>query len=109
MSTRSLIARKTADGFEAVYCHNDGYPGHHLPILEKGYSTDKAVEALIAGGDMSDIGKPYPDGEAAVYVANEEALLANAGARWVAYIYVFVDGRWFYKHRNDSAWRVATI
>lgn len=54
MATRSAIALQRPDGsLRAVYCHWDGYPSHHLPILTSHYQTAKAAAALIRPGDIS--------------------------------------------------------
>ena len=53
MATRSAIAVQTPHGLRAVYCHWDGYPSHHLPILSSHYPTAKAAAALILPGDIS--------------------------------------------------------
>ena len=113
MSTRSLIARKTAGGFEAVYCHRDGYPEHHLPILTKQYATDAAVGKLIGLGDMSSLGKPYEDDQHRApgeLFATEQDLIKRANDCWAEYIYVFDGGRWFYKRvGSDKHWHVKTL
>lgn len=56
MATRSIIAVKTKDGYRSIYCHNDGYPSHHLPILKKGYDTVEKIQALMDLGDLSALG-----------------------------------------------------
>ena len=53
MATRSAIAIETPRGLRAVYCHWDGYPSHHLPILQKRYGSARKAAALIAPGDIS--------------------------------------------------------
>lgn len=53
MATRSAIALETSKGLKAVYCHYDGYPSHHLPILSKKYFTAKKAAELIRPGDIS--------------------------------------------------------
>lgn len=53
MATRSAIALETPRGLRAVYCHWDGYPSHHLPILQKRYGSARKAAALIAPGDIS--------------------------------------------------------
>lgn len=53
MGTRSAIAVQTPRGLRAVYCHWDGYPSHHLPILQRHYSSARKAAALIAAGDIS--------------------------------------------------------
>lgn len=57
MSTRSVIGLERPDGsIKCVYCHFDGYPSHHGPILLFGYPTADKVEALLEGGDISVLG-----------------------------------------------------
>lgn len=64
MATRSMIATKSAEGYTAIYCHFDGCPKHQLPILTEYYDTQEKVEALIALGDISSLGrKVAPEGE----------------------------------------------
>lgn len=54
MATRSAIAVETPRGaLRAVYCHWDGYPSHHLPILQGRYNSARKAAALIAPGDIS--------------------------------------------------------
>lgn len=54
MSTRSLIGRLiNKDEVEYIYCHFDGYPSHHLPILTTHYNNEEIVKELIAGGGLS--------------------------------------------------------
>lgn len=57
MGTRSTIAIfNTKDqSYDAVYCHWDGYPEHHIPILTEDYTTAKKVRQLIAPGDISSL------------------------------------------------------
>lgn len=57
MGTRSLIARKLADGkYRTIYCHWDGYPSHQAPRLVAGYSTPAKVTQLMRLGDLSSLG-----------------------------------------------------
>jgi len=57
MSTHSHICRKNRDGtYTGVYCHLDGYPKHHAPILSKFYATDERVDALLALGNLDQLG-----------------------------------------------------
>ena len=54
MSTRSCIGVKLPDGtINAIYCHFDGYPDHHFPILVEHYNSQELAEALVELGDMS--------------------------------------------------------
>lgn len=55
MSTRSTIAVKTSNGVDIIYCHFDGYPQHHLPILKAYYNTPEKVKELIALGNLSSL------------------------------------------------------
>ncbi|MFH1022114.1 MAG: hypothetical protein V1809_01855 [Planctomycetota bacterium] len=132
MSTRSLIGRRTEDGYEAVYCHNDGYPEHHAPILTRGFATDEAVTALFELGDLSvlatQIGRKHSfcdhgsDAESRqwclaygrdrgeINVAkrgyrSENAFLEDASNRCADYVYLFRDGCWFFRKMNgDHDW-----
>ena len=57
MASTSTISMKTKSGkIKSIYCHWDGYPEHHLPILEKNYDTIEKVEQLILLGDLSSLG-----------------------------------------------------
>lgn len=53
MATRSAIAVQTPKGIRAIYCHWDGYPEHHLPILKDHYGNKRKASALIAPGFIS--------------------------------------------------------
>jgi hypothetical protein len=135
MSTRSMIAHQTPNGIEAIYCHNSGYPEHHLPILTTHYTADEAVAALMAVGDLSELGadvgrkhgfndhgktpetrywclaygrdRAEEDAAAKTY-ASEDEFLAGARENWADYIYMFRDGRWLYRDaRKGAAWRKA--
>ena len=56
MGTRSAIGYKLPSGrIKAVYCHYDGYPKHHLPILIEHYNTLNKARALIKPGSMSSL------------------------------------------------------
>jgi len=54
MGTSSSLSVRMKDGsVKAIYCHYDGYPEHHMPILVKNYGTQEKAEALISLGDLS--------------------------------------------------------
>jgi hypothetical protein len=56
MATRSRIAIEDQTGtVRSIYCHWDGYPSHHGPILLENYKTQEKVEALIALGSISSL------------------------------------------------------
>ena len=65
MATRSYIGRENADGtITAIYCHWDGYPEHHGPILLNHYNTPEKVDSLIALGNLAILAESTekPDG-----------------------------------------------
>lgn len=54
MSTNATISVKTSEGkIQTIYTHWDGYPSHHLPILQEAFNTQEKAEALIALGTLS--------------------------------------------------------
>jgi hypothetical protein len=56
MSTRSRIAIENQDGtVTSIYCHWDGYTSAVGKMLEKWYTTQAKVEALIELGDISSL------------------------------------------------------
>jgi hypothetical protein len=56
MATRSRIAIEDQTGkVRSIYCHWDGHPSHHGPILLEHYNTQEKVEALIALGSISSL------------------------------------------------------
>lgn len=58
MSTRSRIGIVSPNGpVQSIYCHWDGYPEHHWPILTKHYKTYNMARRLIDLGDLSILGR----------------------------------------------------
>jgi len=59
MGTRSMIAieNPNSKAVKAIYCHWDGYLQHNGSLLNKHYSNSPTVNHLIAGGDLSSLGK----------------------------------------------------
>jgi predicted CxxxxCH...CXXCH cytochrome family protein len=56
MSTRSRIAIENQDGtVTSIYCHFDGYTSGVGKMLEKWYTTQAKVEALIELGNISSL------------------------------------------------------
>jgi hypothetical protein len=54
MATRSRIAIQHEDGsISSIYCHYDGHPQHHLPILQGHYDTPEKANQLIELGNLS--------------------------------------------------------
>ena len=57
MATRSTINKLNKDGtVTSIYCHWDGYPEHHMPLLKAGYTEEKDVDELLALGSLSKLG-----------------------------------------------------
>ena len=52
MATRSNINVKVGDIYHCVYCHWDGYPEHHGPILTAHYNSQELAEKLVSHGDI---------------------------------------------------------
>ena len=58
MSTRCIIGKVNYDGtITAIYCHNDGNPTSKIPVLTEHYSTPEKLDALLALGNLSILGK----------------------------------------------------
>lgn len=56
MATRSRIGIEHEDGkITSIYCHWDGYPEHHLPILQGHYLDREKVVKLIELGALSSL------------------------------------------------------
>ena len=54
MSTPSTITYVDENNnAHSIYCHFDGYPEHHMPILTEHYNTYEKVKELVDLGDMS--------------------------------------------------------
>lgn len=123
MSTRSNIGVVCMDGaVKFIYCHNDGYPGHHVPLLVGHYDTVEKALALVAPGSMSvldrSVGDKHdfgdrPDGVCSYYgrdrgEKNTEARVATSVDAFDAaatndYAYLFRDGAWVGRNRR-GAW-----
>lgn len=132
MSTRSLIARQTKNGIEAIYCHHDGCPEDKSPILTGHYNTGEKVAKLIALGDLSELGprlgkkhdfethgkeastknwclaygRDRNDKDTARRkYSSESEFLDDAHRRWAAFVYIFRDGRWLWRQIcGDQEW-----
>ena len=58
MATRSVIAKTQPSGkIKASYCHFDGYPEHNGKILASYYTDKKKINALLAEGEISVLGR----------------------------------------------------
>ncbi len=56
MSTHSLIALRSGDTYQTIYCHWDGYPDYMLKMLSENYNSWDRASQLISFGDASSIG-----------------------------------------------------
>jgi hypothetical protein len=124
MATRSLIGMTKPDStVDYIYCHWDGYPEHHLPILEGFYTDEDTVAQLLSLGYLSSLAenisapegsehtfeKPLNDvcifyhrdrGESKEHsktrnVSYDEYSKPSFGdSCWAEYKYLFQDGEW---------------
>lgn len=127
MSTRSFIGLEKPDGsIKCVYCHFDGYPAHHGPILLLAYPTADKLDELLDLGDMSILGNipgliqdfshPQPgytlyhgrdrgdEGTAARICRDREAMLDIAAHNGGEAAFLFSSaGQWLFQSVN---WRL---
>jgi hypothetical protein len=116
MSTRSTITLSTPDGYQSIYCHNDGYLSHNGAILKEFYDTEDKVKELIKLGSLSSLNKnlaPEEDQEHSFHKPASQVTVAYHRDRGEdlnialydtleevyddreEYNYVFVDGQWW--------------
>lgn len=55
MATRSSIHSINGETLTSVYCHWDGYPSHHAPILLEHINTPEKVIELLSFGNISSL------------------------------------------------------
>jgi hypothetical protein len=124
MATRSLIGMTKPDStVDYIYCHWDGYPEHHLPILENHYMDEDTITDLLSLGYLSvlaeNISAPEdtehtfenPQKDVCVFyyrdrnedwehtktrnVSYNEYMKPSFGHdSWTEYKYLFQDGEW---------------
>lgn len=102
MATRSNIGIKNTDGsIEMIYCHWDGYPDHHLPILTEHYNTEDKVRELLALGDISVLAERterviayHRDRGEELHPARKYSNLDDALSNKEDYMYIFEDNEW---------------
>ena len=93
MATRSTIALLRDNGeVVKVYCHWDGYLENNGELLVKHYNTPEKIEALLAHGDISSLGKvvgekhPFDTYDKSKLSAEDLALAERAEAEsWTLY------------------------
>lgn len=107
MATRSMICKVYTDGsVEGIYCHWDGYPDHQLPLLKGHYTTDGAIQDLLALGDLSSLGASPQTCEAYhrdrgepfipshTFSSLSDLLKNNDALLGIEWVYAHVDGDW---------------
>jgi hypothetical protein len=124
MATRSNIGILERDGTVTwIYCHWDGYPSHHGPILLDHYDTARKVRKLLALGDLSVLGafvgskhdfgdrsdgddctayhrdRGEPWGRVGPKEVGSEEEFAK-GAAWGEYVYLWKRGAWHFCDRR---------
>jgi hypothetical protein len=129
MGTRSnIIVQSTKTGqFVRVYCHWNGYPSHHGPILLGHYNRQHLAEELVFHGDMSSLAenctKPrghsfeHPKKGYTVYYGRDrndrnrgpdvcDSLIEafHEAGDDIEYFYVWKDGQWLFCPDLPKAW-----
>lgn len=105
MATRSYIGMRNENGkVDYIYCHWDGYPEHHWPILNESYATKELVNELLELGNLSSLGNDIGSCEAYHRDRGESRKDTRRGTSEfvelikdspVDYVYVLeADGKW---------------
>jgi len=117
----AALAEARAVASAHAYCHWDGYPSHHGPILVENYNSREKAQALIDLGDLSSLGASVgvkhdfdgpPDhsmclaygrdrGEKGVEKKSASSLVALAKHAQDC------DGEYLYVFGKDGVWRYA--
>jgi acid phosphatase class B len=102
MATRSFIAVKVKDGYNAIYCHWDGYIDGVGKNLYNNFKTLKEVNNLIGGGDVSSIDEKgivsyyNDDASNTIFCSDYDELVENAKNCGAEYLYIFSGNTWNY-------------
>ena len=133
MSTHAAIGMRLPDNtIQAIYCHNDGYPGGAGAVLGGWYTTPERVKALIDLGSLSQVNQelaPAPGTQHSFKKPQELVTIAyhrdrndrlepgenyatledyEAGAPetfGADYLYLFENGKWsFYSVYGEKEW-----
>ena len=125
MATRSHIGKRNQDGsITSIYCHWDGYPEHHGPILNGHYKDESKLDKLLEMGNLSSLAQEIgdeshdfnnpPEGICNFYgrdrkEKNQEASTLTDSAfqrmlkeSWGEYVYILENGEWKYSHIGDG-------
>lgn len=119
MGTRSRIGVVNPSGsITSIYCHWDGYPDHHLPILTGHYDTKDKVADLIALGSLSSLGRnlgtrhaPQNDPEVCTSHFRDHGDLeavATLSSNFEDFLTLCdeTSAMWYYLFRDDTWWEV---
>ena len=113
MGSRSYIGQLREDGnVEFVYCHSGAYMDENGLTLLKYYTEAEKVKALIAGGDMSNIGN---DGDDSYFGGEDSKVSTMPISKFLEYkdiniesLFLFKEGQWHVKSRHvkggDKKW-----
>lgn len=103
MSTRSQIGILNKDGsVDSIWCHWDGYPSNNGAILLDKYTKVKDIRALLAGGDIESLNRPYErrGNNGPTHSANVKEFLNIDG--WQEYFYLFKGRKWYVSTGNKD-------
>ena len=107
MATRSLIAVKTNNTFENIYCHWDGDPDNMLGKLKGYYGTPEKVKYLLIEGDRATIepwGKIYENpSKQAKNLPDLKKQATECNAEW-AYLYDNECKSWQHFETKNLKW-----
>lgn len=113
MSTHSMIGRENPDGtVDAIYCHFDGYPRHHVPLLAKYWSGASKVAALLNMGDLEKLGPVCQrmddiDAEEMRRYENREEFLQKGFAKEAAhFLYLWSGTGWLACKKGGSTFHI---
>lgn len=123
MATRAGIGMKQADGsVKAIYLNWDGYPGYAGAILGGWYKTSELIEALLALGNLCEIGETLEScvayhrdrGErlvpASCFATVEEYETKGKADFGADYLYIYDAERWLvYGLYNDPDWNELNV
>lgn len=113
MSTRCLIAIRSKDGYESIYCHHDGYPSGVGKTLLENYLDPEKIAKLFAAGDTSNLepeiekcafyrlrGETEVDSNKSTTFEELRTLTRDRGGE---YLYVYLNGGWAGFHSNGNS------
>ena len=112
MSTHSKIAVRVGDEFRVIYTHWDGYPDHHLPILQGHYNSQELAERLVEGGSISMLSETI---ETCIYYERDRGELSMEFALVPLeeldefcdedYVYIWTGSEWIWSSDTKKWWK----